>query len=134
MSFLFSFFVLPIVLVGLIVSAKNLYLYLLKHPQLKASDPNTAGLATFLFAGLSAGLIAAPHFLTGAVGLFHYVLAVVYVSFLVVGITRIWKWVRLVKAVEDGDPANDPTFPEDKAKPSTGNPGTPAAPASPDKK
>ena len=123
MSFLFSFFVLPFVLVGMVLCAKNIYFYLLKHPKLGQSAPNKAGLVTFVFTGVSAGLIAAPHFLTGAFGVFNYVLAAVYLTYIVVGLTHSWKWIRLIWAVEDNDPTNDPKLPGDEAKDGTAGNG-----------
>jgi len=109
MSFLFSIFVLPFVLLGMLVSAKNIYLKLRKHPRFAKN----AGLATVIFTGLSAALISAPHFLTGAFGIFHYVLAAVYVTYICVGLFKAYQWARLIFILEDGDPTNDPTFPGD---------------------
>src|SRR4030095_3820504 len=111
MSFLFSVFVLPFVLLGMLVSAKNIYLKLRKHPRLAKN----AGLATVIFTGLSAALISAPHFLTGAFGIFHYVLAAVYVTYICVGLYKTYQWARLILILEDGDPTNDPTFPGEKS-------------------
>lgn len=113
MSFLFSFFVLPFVLIGMLLSAKNIYFYLMKHPKLGFSSPNKAGLVTFVFTGVSAGIIAAPHFVTGAFGVFAYFLAVVYLTYIIVGLTHTWKWIQLIWAAEDADPTNDPKLPGD---------------------
>ena len=110
MSFLFSIFVLPFVLLGMLVSAKNIYLKLRKQPRLASK----AGLVTVIFTGLSAALISAPHFLTGAFGIFHYVLAAVYVTYIIVGLYKAYQWARLILILEDGDPTNDPVFPGDE--------------------
>jgi len=140
MSFLFSLFVVPFVVLGLLLTTKSIYFWLRKHPKLGQSAPNKAGLVAFIFAGLSAGLIAAPHFLTGALGLFNYVLAVVYVTFIVVGLVHVWKWLRLIWIVEDGDPTNDPKLSGDHEAhgdcgcPPKADEAKPAAPADGSKK
>lgn len=134
MSFLFSFFVLPFVLIGMLLSCKDLYLFLKKR--MGPDSAAKAGKIAFVFAVVSAGLIAAPHFLIGAIGAFSYVLAAVYCVYLVVGAVHVWQWLNLIRRVEDGDPSNDPKFHDEGKSGDCGCPskkgdaGKPTPPAS----
>lgn len=112
MSFLFSLPMVFIVGIGMLLSCRDLY-FLAK----KRYNAAKAGKIAFIFGVVSAGLIAAPHFFTvGVLGYAQYLLAGLYLLFLVNGALHAWRWFRLIRAAEDGNPNNDPVIPgEDKA-------------------
>jgi hypothetical protein len=110
MSFLFSLVFMPVILIGLAMSTKDLYQYLSNHPTLSRGK---AGAIAFFFAGISAGLLATPHVFMAAAGVFTYVVAAVTALFIGVGLWHIWKWAKLIWIVEDNDPSNDPVFPKE---------------------
>jgi len=108
MSFLFSFLFLPVILIGLAMSTKDIFQYLSNHPKLSRGK---GGVIAFFFAGISAGLLATPHVFMAAAGVFTYVIAAVTALFIGVGLWHIWKWARVIWRIEDNDPSNDPILP-----------------------
>lgn len=125
MSFLFSLPMVIVVFFGMLLTCRNLYLALVKR--MGEGKRATAGKVTFVFCAVSAGLIAAPQFFTfGALGYLQYILAAVYLTFLVTGAINLWKVARLVWAALDTNPNNDPVIPgEDKAGEHKGSCGCP---------
>ncbi len=112
MSFLFSLPMVFVVFFGMVLTCRNLYMFLQKR--LSPEKRGAAGKTTFVFGIVSAGLIAAPQFFTfGALGVFQYVLAAVYLTFLVTGAINLWKVGRIVWAALDTNPNNDPVIPGD---------------------
>ena len=124
MNFIFSLFFAPVILIGLVMSVKDLYFYLANHPKLSRGK---AGVVAFFFAGISSALLAVPHVFTAALGAFNYVVAAVTALFIIVGLWHAWKWGKLIIAVEDNDPSNDPTV-------GKGTTGGDATKGDPDKK
>jgi hypothetical protein len=56
--------------------------------------------------------LSTPHVFMAAAGAFTYVVAAITALFIGVGLWHIWKWSKLIWAVEDNDPKNDPIFPK----------------------
>lgn len=130
MSFLFSLPMVFVVFFGMLLTCRNLYMFLVKR--MGEGKRSEAGKATFVFGAVAAGVIAAPQFFEfGALGYFQYVLAAVYVTFLVTGALNLWKVGRIVLAALDTNPHNDPVLPGDKGD--TGDKGDCGCPDKKDK-
>ena len=112
MSFLFSLPIALFVFFGLMLTCRNLYMFLVKR--MGEEKKGVAGKTTFIVGAVGAGLIAAPHFFTfGALGYFQYVIAAAYLTFLVTGAINLWSVGRIVIAALDTNPNNDPVIPGD---------------------
>jgi len=108
-----SLMLTPIILVGVVMSAIELFQFFKRHPGLGLGSGKKAGMVVFFLTVLSVGLMVAPHRITSPLGWFSYVITATYVIYLLVGVWFCWKWFWMIKRTEDTDPTNDLKEPED---------------------
>src|SRR5579885_2600801 len=99
--FVIATFVGLINLIGIVFTARSIYRFLRKHPSLGRTQ-HAAVTTSVVFVGVLAALMAAPFFHMPS-GLLLYGLLAIYLTFFVVGIRHILKWVWAAEKAEEED-------------------------------
>lgn len=102
-------FFMPLVIIGVGMTAIEVYQFLRKHPRLGRSEHSKALSTTFIVVVASLLVLFLPR-AVGALLFFQYITAFVTIWYFGCALYFIWKWGRIVIRLEDMDPDNDPAI------------------------
>lgn len=103
-------FLMPLVIIGVGMTGVELYRFFRKNPRFGRSEPTKALGATFMVIAVSLLILFLPRIVL-AFALFKVISAVITIWYFGCAVYFMWKWGRVIVAMEDGDPSNDPHLP-----------------------
>ncbi|MCC6978100.1 MAG: hypothetical protein IT343_07240 [Candidatus Melainabacteria bacterium] len=103
-------FLMPLVIIGVGMTGVEIFKFLRRNPRLGRSEPTKALGTTFLVIAVSLLILFLPRFVL-AFSLFKIISAIISIWYFGCAVYFMWKWGRVIVAMEDGDPSNDPHLP-----------------------